>query len=112
VLMLAQAGVEPQAVASVAEAMTALDRGIPDVVISDLGLPGEDGFALLRRLRSRPPERGGQLPALALTAYATSEDARRALDAGFAAHIAKPAAPRQLTAALRSVLGDQRSRSC
>jgi len=59
-------------------------------LISDIGMPGEDGYSLLRRIRALPPEKGGDVPALALTAYARQEDVRAALDAGFQLHVAKP----------------------
>jgi len=63
-------------------------------------MPQEDGFALLARLRERGPERGGAIPALALTAYARGEDRQRALGAGFAAHLAKPVEPQELVEAV------------
>ena len=61
------------------------------VLISDIGMPREDGFSLIRRIRHLPPDQGGELPAIALTAYASGEDAARAIQAGYQVHIAKPA---------------------
>ena len=79
------------AVGSAAEAMALLRNGTAtDVVVTDIGMPGEDGYAFLRELHMLP---GGRLPAIAVTAYATGEDRRRALQEGFVAHIGKPFAP-------------------
>jgi CheY-like chemotaxis protein len=61
-----------------------------DVLISDIGMPNIDGYELMRRVRALPPEQGGQIPALALTAYASEIDHRRALQVGFQAHLSKP----------------------
>jgi len=93
------AGASVTAVASVAEALGALrdqrsER--PQAVVADIGMPGADGFALLNELRRMPPEQGGSLPVIAVTAYATSEDRRSALHAGFYAHVAKPFAAENL----------------
>ncbi|MBD2307556.1 response regulator [Chroococcidiopsis sp. FACHB-1243] len=70
----------------------------PHVLVSDIGMPEEDGYALIQRLRQLPPEQGGQIPAIALTAYARTEDRDRALAAGFQRHIAKPVNPDKLAA--------------
>jgi PAS domain S-box-containing protein len=78
------------AVGSAAEAMRELERFKPHVLLSDIGMPGEDGYALIRRVRELPPERGGRVPAAALTAFARSEDRRKALLAGFQMHVSKP----------------------
>lgn len=74
-----------------------------DLLVSDIGMPHEDGYTLLRRLRSLPPDQGGQLPALALTAYARAEDRQAAYDAGFQAHLAKPVEPAQLVTAIATL---------
>jgi CheY-like chemotaxis protein len=82
------------AVGSSAEALATLRNGTPtDVIVTDIGMPGEDGYAFLRELRKLPADHGGMLPAIAVTAYATGEDRKRALREGFAAHIGKPFAP-------------------
>jgi CheY-like chemotaxis protein len=96
---ITDAGASVTAVASVAEALGALrdqrsER--PQAVVADIGMPGADGFALLNELRRMPPEQGGSLPVIAVTAYATSEDRRSALHAGFYAHVAKPFAAENL----------------
>jgi CheY-like chemotaxis protein len=68
-------------------------------------MPFEDGYELMRKIRAREPERGGLIPALALSAYARSEDARRALEAGYQAHVAKPVEPAELATAVASLVG-------
>jgi CheY-like chemotaxis protein len=68
----------------------------PDVILSDIGMPGEDGYSLIRRVRELPPEDGGRTPAAALTAYARAEDRRQALVAGFEMHVPKPVEPVEL----------------
>jgi CheY-like chemotaxis protein len=75
----------------------------PDVVVSDIGMPGEDGYSLIRRLRALPDD-AGRTPAVALTAFARGEDRTRALMAGFKAHVPKPVDPRELVAVLLSVV--------
>jgi CheY-like chemotaxis protein len=82
-----------------AEALTRLAPS-HDVLVSDIGMPSGDGYELLARIRTLPPERGGRVPALALTAYALPEDRRRILAAGFAAHVAKPVDPAALVHAV------------
>jgi len=84
------------ATASAAEAMEAFRRSPPDVVISDVGMPGESGYDLIRTIRSLPPEMGGRTPAVALTAYARMEDRTRALMMGFDMHVPKPIEPAEL----------------
>ena len=100
--VLEESGAEAHAVASAADALAALDAGHYHVIVSDIGLPEQDGYALLRAVRAR----GGALrviPALALTAYARSEDRRQALLAGFQLHLAKPVDPAELCAAVASL---------
>ena len=83
---LAHYGAEVTLADSAAAALSAIDRERPDVVLSDLGMPREDGYALIRQLRDRPSERGGRIPAIAVTAYATANDHSSVLAAGFQAH--------------------------
>jgi CheY-like chemotaxis protein len=87
--------------------MAAIERARPSVVLSDIEMPGEDGYDFIRRLRALPAERGGRLPAAALTAYARSEDRRRALQAGFQLHAAKPIEPVELLTILANLAGRQ-----
>jgi len=79
--------------ASAEEAMQRFAEMRPDILLSDIGLPGEDGCSLMRRVRALGPGRGGNLPAVAITAYSSSEDVRRVLRAGFDKHLSKPADP-------------------
>jgi CheY-like chemotaxis protein len=90
-------------VGSAAEALQAVEDWKPHVLLSDIGMPEEDGYSLIRRLRERPPERGGQTPAAALTAFARSEDRRRALLAGFQMHVSKPVEIKELAAVVASL---------
>jgi len=87
------------------EALGLLERERPDVIVSDIGMPGMDGYELIRRVRALPPERGGDVPALALTAFARAEDRTKALLAGFQAHLSKPVQPAELTSAIVSLTG-------
>jgi CheY-like chemotaxis protein len=104
--MLTDYGAEVKACASAAEALQTLDEWRPDTLVSDIGMPREDGYELIRKIRSREPDRGGRIPALALTAYARSEDARRAHAAGYQMHIPKPVEPDLLAAAVASLAGE------
>ena len=88
------------AVASAAEALAALARWKPDVLVSDIAMPEESGYVLMQKIRRLTPEQGGTIPALALTAYAGSDDAQLALSAGFQAHFAKPIQPIRLALAV------------
>ncbi|MFC5458858.1 ATP-binding protein [Massilia niabensis] len=90
--------------ASAREAFAALQADLPDLLISDLGMPEVDGFELLSWVRALPRDRGGLLPAVALTAFARSEDRLRALEAGFSSHISKPVEPSELIAAVGSLV--------
>jgi CheY-like chemotaxis protein len=81
---------------SAGEAIDALEAAIPDVLVSDIGMPGADGYELIRRVRSLNPERGGGLPALALTAYAGERERRMAAEAGYQDFLVKPVAPPRL----------------
>jgi PAS domain S-box-containing protein len=99
VAILAQQGAEVTAVDSVAAAREALARGRPDVLVSDIGMRGEDGYTLIREVRRRADTLRA-MPALALTAYARAEDRRRALREGYDVHLAKPVDPRELVAVI------------
>jgi PAS domain S-box-containing protein len=89
---------------SAREAFEAIKADLPDLMISDLGMPEVDGFELLSWVRALPRDRGGLLPAVALTAFARSEDRLRALEAGFSSHISKPVEPSELIAAVGSLV--------
>jgi signal transduction histidine kinase len=102
---LEQCGAEVIAVSSAAEALERLDERPPDVLVSDLAMPGEDGYALIRKVRARPAERGGRVPAAALTAYARAEDRVRSLAAGFQMHVPKPIDPADLVSMVAALAG-------
>ncbi|MFL6198146.1 MAG: response regulator [Thermoanaerobaculia bacterium] len=104
---LQQCGARVTTVPNVPDALACLDGELPDVLISDIGVPGEDGYSLIRKVRARGAERGGSVPAAALTAYARSEDRIRALSAGFQAHLAKPIDPAELVATIAALAGRQ-----
>jgi CheY-like chemotaxis protein len=89
-VLLSQYGAEVLSVASAAAFLASLESFAPDVLVSDIGMPEIDGYTLLEQVRSLPPEHGGQIPAIALTAYAREEDQERCLAAGFQYHIPKP----------------------
>ena len=91
--------------ATVEEALLLIAANAPDVLVSDIGMPDADGFELLKRVRALGPERGGMVPAIALTALARSEDRTRALRAGFLVHLSKPVDPSELIATVASVAG-------
>jgi signal transduction histidine kinase/ActR/RegA family two-component response regulator len=103
-LVLTQAGASVKAVASVREAHQTLEVERPDALVSDLGLPDEDGYALIRHIRQHEAEHGGFLPAVALTGYARAEDRAGVLAAGFQTHLAKPVDPADLTAAIATMV--------
>lgn len=88
---------------SVADALDYVRKHRPDVIVSDIGMPGEDGYALIRRLRALPTNQGGKTPAIALTAYARLEDRTKALVSGFNMHMTKPVEPAELIAVLASL---------
>ena len=94
--VLEQCGAKVTATSSAAEALAALDREVPQILVSDIGLPDQDGYELMSELRKRPPERGGAVPALALTAFAAAEDRQRTAAVGYQAYLAKPADPAEL----------------
>lgn len=88
--MLERCGAEVISVNSAQEGLEVLETWRPDVLVADIGMPVEDGYALIRRVRTLPKDKGGQTPALALTAYARTEDRVRALSEGYQLHLAKP----------------------
>jgi PAS domain S-box-containing protein len=103
--VLAAHGAEVHAVASAREALDKVGSLLPDVIVSDIGLPEEDGYSLIRKIRSLPTERGGKTPAVALTAYAREEDADRAFAAGYQIHVAKPVEPTELATVVANLGG-------
>ena len=106
--ILGQAGAKVIVVGSADEALETLRRWRPDVLVSDIGMPGDDGYVLIRKIRALSSEEGAQVRALALTAYARSEDRALALEAGFHTHIAKPVDPLELTALIAGLAPERR----
>jgi len=94
--VLERAGAKVTAVPTASAALAALEASHPDVLVSDIGLPEEDGYALISKVRALPLDQGGGIIAVALTAYASEEDRRHALEVGFDAHLTKPVEPAQL----------------
>jgi PAS domain S-box-containing protein len=103
--VLGECGARIISAASAEEALELIERERPDLLLSDIGMPDVDGYELLRRVRALGESRGGKLPAVALTAFARSDDRMRALHAGFFVHLAKPIEPSELVATVASVLG-------
>jgi PAS domain S-box-containing protein len=104
-MFLESCGAEISAVGSAAEALEAFTSRRPDLVVSDIAMPGKSGYELIRELRARPPESGGNVPAVALTAYAAQEDVSKAKRAGFDAHMAKPVEMQDLARKLVELSG-------
>ncbi|MFN6463262.1 MAG: response regulator [Nostoc sp. DedVER02] len=102
--MFEEYGAFATAVASVDEALAILEQAKPDILISDIGMSEQDGYTLIRKLRSLEAEKGGCIPAIALTAYTREEDRLEALSAGFQQHLSKPIDPTKLIAMVASIL--------
>jgi CheY-like chemotaxis protein len=105
VAVLRDCKAEVSTAASAAEAMAMLRRDPPDVLVSDVGMPGEDGLTFLRKVRALPAAEGGRVPAIALTAYASSGDRTRALRAGFNQFISKPIENQELVLVIANLVG-------
>jgi CheY-like chemotaxis protein len=97
-------GAEVTTASSVEGGLALLARRSPMVLVSDIGMPGTDGYEFIRRVRASTSESTAQIPAIALTAYAREEDRRRALEAGFHAHVSKPVEPEDLVRAVSSLM--------
>jgi CheY-like chemotaxis protein len=106
--ILAGAGAEVRTCTAAAEALELLRRWRPDVLVSDIEMPGEDGYSLIRKVRALGAEEGGDTPAVALTAYGRTQDRMRSLAAGFNMHVPKPVDPGELTTIIASVAGRPR----
>jgi len=103
-IILEAYGARVEGVTSADEALAMFSQVQPDVLISDIGMPGMDGYELIRQVRELPPDRGGLIPAIALTAYAGETDLERALSAGFNRHISKPVEPDQIVDAIANLI--------
>jgi signal transduction histidine kinase/CheY-like chemotaxis protein len=104
-MTLSGCGAQVWSAASAAEALALLERERPDALLADIGMPEEDGYALITKVRALPTEGGGRTPAAALTAYARAEDRLRALRAGFQVHLSKPVQPAELIAVVANLAG-------
>jgi PAS domain S-box-containing protein len=102
--ILEQAGAIATVAASAAAALTVFHQTQPEVLISDISMPGFDGYALMRQIRTYPPEQGGMIPAIALTAYAGEVNKKQAMAAGFQLHLTKPLDPDTLVRAIARLL--------
>ncbi len=101
--LLEECGATVLQAASAQEGLQWIRRQQPHVIVSDIGMPGEDGYEFIRKVRALSPENGGRTPAAALTAFARADDRTRALRAGYQTHVAKPVEPTELTAVVASL---------
>jgi CheY-like chemotaxis protein len=103
--VLEQAGARAITAGTVDEALALLANDRPDVLLTDIAMPGSDGYTLLKKVRELGPDKGGAIPAAALTAYSRNEDARRAFSAGFLRYVAKPVEPAFLVSQVAALAG-------
>jgi CheY-like chemotaxis protein len=97
-------GAKVTAVVSTNEALVAFEQLKPNVLISDIGMPVEDGYGLIRKVRALEAKQGGRIPAIALTAYASEEERTRILSSGFQMHLPKPVEPAELIAVVANFI--------
>jgi CheY-like chemotaxis protein len=107
--VLKRVGAEVTSVGSAREALDVLEREKPHLLVSDIAMPEEDGYALLKKIRALPPERGGRIPAIALTAHSLVQDRLQSLRAGFQSHVPKPVVPEELVEVVASIIHLRRS---
>lgn len=107
-VLLTQFGAEVLAVTSATEVLASLESFQPDILVSDIGMPEVDGYSLIQRVRALPVEKGGQIPAIALTAYAREDDYQRAITSGYQRHVTKPLDPSLLVQAVMVLVGGVR----
>ena len=98
-------GAEVAAASTAQQALEVLARVVPDVLVSDIAMPGEDGYSLIRKVRALAPERGGQIPALAFTGFGGEYNCAQSLAAGFQEHLIKTSNPAELVAAVARLAG-------
>jgi PAS domain S-box-containing protein len=103
--MLKRYGAKVTSTKSAAEALDVFENEVPDVIISDIGMPDQDGYELIRKLRALPFEKGGNIPAIALTGYASRKDRERALNSGYQQHMAKPIEQADMISAIAALIG-------
>ncbi|RMF62328.1 MAG: response regulator, partial [Cyanobacteria bacterium J069] len=104
---LEQAGAQVVTAMSAMQAMQALEQSAFDVLVSDIGMPEMDGYRLIRQIRARPADQGGNLPAIALTAYAGEMNQQQAIAAGFQRHVSKPVDPADFVAIVAELSGQE-----
>ncbi|MBD0302664.1 MAG: response regulator, partial [Tolypothrix sp. T3-bin4] len=104
VFILQQYGASVRAFASASLALKAFALEKPDILLSDIGMPEMDGYMLIRQIRSLPPEQGGEISAIALTAYAGEINQQKILEAGFQKHLTKPIEPAKLAMVIASLI--------
>lgn len=102
--ILGAAGAEVASAASARAALEMVRELNPDVLVSDIGMPGEDGYELIRKVRALPPEGGGRVPAIALTAFARTQDRLKVISAGYQMHVPKPVEPVELATVVASLI--------
>jgi CheY-like chemotaxis protein len=107
--VLKRVGAEVTSVGSAREALEVLEREKPHVLVSDIAMAEEDGYTLLKKIRALPPERGGRIPAIALTAHSLVQDRLQSLRAGFQSHVPKPVVPEELVEVVASIIHLRRS---
>jgi CheY-like chemotaxis protein len=108
--LLASASASVRVAGTAAEALQSMREALPDVLVSDIGLPVVDGYGLIRQVRELAPDDGGRTPAIALTAYAGADGARRAIKAGFQMHLSKPFDIEDLVTAVATLAARPRTR--
>ncbi|WP_313940946.1 MULTISPECIES: response regulator [Calothrix] len=102
--ILEEAGATVTSVSSAKEVLEVLNQKVPDILLADIGMPEMDGYMLLQKIRALPPQQGGEIKAIALTAYAGEINQRQALQAGFQLYLSKPVDPDELLVAIAQVL--------
>lgn len=102
--VIEECGAEVHTAPDAYAAMHFIERRMPDVLCSDIGMPGMDGYELVRWVRARASQRQGRVPAIAMTAFARPEDETRSLESGFDLHLSKPVEPGQVLAAIGELL--------
>jgi CheY-like chemotaxis protein len=108
--LLQRSGAQVAALASGYEVLNKLDESTPEVLVSDIGMPGMDGYTLIREIRARGSERGGNVPAIALSGYVAPEDREQALSSGYQIYLGKPFDANDLIQAVRSLAPPSPSR--
>lgn len=108
--LLVDAAADVRTAGSAKDGVALVQSFRPDVIVSDIGMPDQDGYQFMRDVRALAADAGGRTPAVALTAFARSEDRTRAMNAGYQVHVSKPIEPQELVATIRSLAGHYRDR--